>query len=134
MTKKPDSLSTQLLSHFIPPHQTFLDLEKVISYFYHHSFQTLSYRKKFRALNQTLCQLLQEAPLHSFLLTGVLDYLTLVNHEKLLNEPLTLSSFEFWLNNFSNLSEEENYVIRAKISGKFIPRSEYQAYFPHWYG
>ena len=40
------------------------------------------------------------------------------------------SHFEFWLNQFSGLSEEENYLVRSKIVGKHIPRDEYQLLFP----
>src|SRR3989338_4888651 len=42
----------------------------------------------------------------------------------------TLTSFELWLNQMSGLSFSENFHIRAKIVGKRIDRSDYQAFFP----
>src|SRR5262249_46143249 len=44
--------------------------------------------------------------------------------------PMNLASFEFWLNLFSDLPEQENSDIRAKIMGKSVPRLNYQAFFP----
>jgi hypothetical protein len=122
--------SSSLLSEYIPYQQKFLNAEEVISSFRTESFKVLTYRKKFRAVNQALCKLILEAPPQSFLLTGVLEFLKLVNDEKILTDTLNLVGFEFWLNHFSNLTDEENYNIRAKITGKFIPRGEFQSYFP----
>ena len=42
----------------------------------------------------------------------------------------SFSNFELWLNQFSGLSFEENYRIRAKIAGKWIERRDYQTLFP----
>ena len=66
----------------------------------------------------------------AFLLRAVLDFLTRINREKVLQDPLDFATFEFWMNHFSDLSDEENYQTRAKIIGKYIPREEYQVFFP----
>lgn len=110
--------------------EIFPQIEKIIESFREKPFLELSLRRRFKKVNQTLCQLIQEAPHASYLLSAVLDYMDRINQEQILNEPLNFATFEFWLNNFSELSEQDNLLIRAKIVGKFIPRSDYQAFFP----
>lgn len=114
---------------FAPQHQ-FPQLEKTLSIFQDPSFLDLSYRKRFKKINQTLCQLILDSSPCSFLFSAVLDYIEQINQQNLLAEPLNFAQFEFWLNNFSDLSEKENYLVRGKIVGKFIPRQAYQAFFP----
>lgn len=128
MTNPPPTET--LLSDFIPTQDSFPNLDEVIASFHNEPFQHLSHPKKFKTINLTLCQLILDAPPHAFLLTAVLDYLHRVNESGVIADSLSLSTFEFWLNRFSHLSEEENYLVRAKIGGKLIPRAEYQAYFP----
>jgi uncharacterized protein (UPF0147 family) len=122
------SLSHSLSSYEITPYRFHLD--SIIQSFREPAFLSLSYRKRFKKVNQILCQLIQEAPAHAFLLSAVLDYLERVNKEKILNESLRFVDFEFWLNHFSELSPEDNYHIRAKVVGKWMPRHDYQAFFP----
>ncbi len=129
MSKK-SSTPPAPLSDFIPPQQGFDNIDEVIRSFKEKSFLDLSLRKRFRRINETLCKLIQGTDDQPFLLGAVLDYLSKVNKEKFLIDPLTLATFEFWLNDFSELSDDVNYLIRGKITGKNIPRSEYQAYFP----
>lgn len=45
-------------------------------------------------------------------------------------ESVSLSLFEFWMNQFSLLSIEEQLVVRGRITGKTIPRDAYQLFFP----
>src|SRR5690606_7545796 len=59
----------------------------------------------------------------------VVDFMTRLQQEEVL-EHYTFSSFELWLNQFSRLSEKENYKVRGKIAGKWLPRDIYQIYFP----
>lgn len=108
----------------------FPEVEKIVHSFHDKSFLALTLRKRFRKINQTLLQLIQQAPTPSFLLGSVIDFMDRINAAGVLTEPLTFSSFEFWLNHFSELSDDNNYIVRAKICGKFIPRAEYQAFFP----
>lgn len=110
--------------------ETFPHIEDVIASFRTKDFQALSFRKRFKKINQILCQLIQQAPAESYLLSSLIDYLKRVNDEKLLNETLNFTTFELWLNQFSELSEKDNYAIRGKIVGKMIPRADYQAFFP----
>lgn len=118
------------LSDFLSSPEIFPDIDRVIQIFREPTFFNLSLRKRFRQINQTLYQLIQEASPRAFLLSAVLDFLNRVNQEKVLTEPLDFATFEFWLNNFSGLGETENYEIRAKIIGKNIPREDYQVFFP----
>lgn len=136
MTKKIKDRSSSLfqqemiqLSHNRTP-ESFPDIEKVIKKFRKPIFLNLTLRKRFREINQTLYQLIHETPGPSFLLSAVLNFIERINQEKVLHEIYDLATFEFWLNNFSNLSEQENYETRAKIVGKYLPREEYQVFFP----
>lgn len=96
-----------------------------------HAFdQTQPLHTRLFEVNKKLLELIQNQPPRSFLLPAVLQFIHEVNEKNLLAEKYSLTLFEFWLNHFSNLSEEENYQVRAKIMGKYIPREEYQHFFP----
>ena len=118
------------LSEYIYSAEVFHNIEEVIHKFREQNFFNLTLRKRFRLINQALYQLIHDAPRNTFLLSATLNFCDRINQEKVLKEPFNLTSFEFWLNNFSNLSQEENYEIRAKIVGKYLPREEYQSFFP----
>lgn len=118
------------LGTLYPISSSFPDIDEIIAAFQTQDFLKLSLRKRFRLINQTLCKLIQNTPSPAFLLSEALDYLDRINQKKVLAEPLNFAAFEFWLNNFSALSEQENYEVRAKIVGKYIPREEYQTFFP----
>ena len=85
---------------FLPPFPT---IDAIIAEFRKPDFLKLTLRKRFRQINQTLYQLIQESPSPAFLLSAVLDFFSRVNQEKVLQEPLNFASFEFWLNHFSNI-------------------------------
>lgn len=108
----------------------FPNIEEIISSLQTQDFLKLTLRKRFRQINQSLYQLIKDTPAPAFLLSAILDFLKRVNEAKILQEPLDFLTFEFWLNHFSEVSEQENYEARAKIVGKHIPREEYQAFFP----
>ena len=110
--------------------ETFSDLNKILKTFRDPSFLQLSIRKRFRIVNQTLCHLIQDAPQPAFLVSAVLDFFDRMNEEKILPEAINFATFEFWLNNFSELTEQQNYEVRAKIVGQWVPRHEYQVFFP----
>ena len=124
---------TTCLPFFLPSQSqtisTFPQLERILKEF-KANFAPLSFRKRFKRIQQTLCDLIREAPLESFLLNAVLHYLEQINTQQFLHQSLTLLDFEFWLNHFSLLSEKENHEVRAKIVGKSLPRQAYQAFFP----
>ena len=92
-------------------------------------FERLNEKQKGEKINRTLVDLIRRMPRPSFLLSAVIDYIDRVQKEKLLDH-YSFSIFELWLNQFSELSAEENYTIRALIAGKCIPREEYQLLFP----
>lgn len=109
---------------------SFPTLHEILSSFKDVEFQSRSTRKRFHRVNQILLQLILEAPKESFLLPAIVEYIELVNLEGILSEPYHLSLFEFWLNHFSQLSQSEQMEVRSKIVGKFLPREDYQAFFP----
>ncbi|SCA62597.1 hypothetical protein SCG7086_AB_00400 [Chlamydiales bacterium SCGC AG-110-P3] len=108
----------------------FDDLDNVFAKFHTEEFRNLSLRKRFKRINHTLVRLIQNAPEPAFLLGAVTRYLARVNSEHLLPELYNFEKFEFWLNQFSKLNRADNYRIRAKIVGKYIPRDDYQCFFP----
>lgn len=127
---KSDQKENPLIGEIIPVSETFPNIEQIVDSLHSKEFLDLSRRKRFKKINQILCKLIQDAPPQSFLLSAVLDFIHRINHAKVLKEPFNMVSFEFWLNNFSDFSEKDNYEIRAKIAGKYLPRSDYQSLFP----
>ncbi|MCB1109416.1 MAG: hypothetical protein KDK64_00395 [Chlamydiia bacterium] len=109
--------------------KTFGDLDKVFEAFREKAFQEKNAHDKGDFVNRALVDLILKAPEPSFLLEGVVDFMGRIEQEGIV-ENYTFSSFELWLNQFSGLSKEENYKIRGKIVGKWIPRDAYQIYFP----
>ena len=119
-----------LIGDFSFPVQLFSNLDETFNRFYKNSFHDFPSIEKFTLINKTLLELIQQSPSDSFLLGAVLDFIDRVNREKLLNETYRFHQFEFWLNNYSNLSLEDRFQVRSKIVGKNIPREAYQTYFP----
>ncbi len=118
-----------LLGDFKFQGERFSDLDRVMEPFYGESFLNLNVQEKSDTISKVLCQLVQKYPPPCFLLGAVIDYISRIRDGKIL-EGYSFSSFELWLNQFSSLSYEENYLVRAKIAGKWIPRDTYQIYFP----
>lgn len=121
---------TPLLGEYTSTAETFPNLDFILEKFKTPEFLQLKARKRYRIVNETLTDLIRQAPHESFLFSSVINFIDRVNHLHVLDETLNLSLFEFWLNNFAEISSEENYLIRAKIAGKYIPRDDYQAFFP----
>lgn len=137
MTKKQEPPSpeenlaqTPLLVDVPLTQEIFPSIEAVIEVFRQPSFLALNRRKRFRQVNETLHHLIADSPTPAFLLSAVLDFFTRVNQEKILPDSFNMASFEFWLNQFSGLTDQENEGIRAKIVGKLLPRQAYQCFFP----
>lgn len=128
MTTKAHKKS--LLGDYSIQKASFPNLDSVFAAFDDPEFKKRSSRKRFHRVNQVLLQLILEAPQHSFLLPAVIEFIEKVNERKILRERYNISLFEFWLNQFSELNTQDNYIIRAKIAGKHLPREEYQAFFP----
>jgi hypothetical protein len=85
--------------------------------------------KRMDKINSLLLSLIQETKTPCFLLAAVNEFIDSVMKKDWI-PVYSLSHFEFWLNQFSLLSEKENYEVRAKIMGKSIPREAYQVLFP----
>ncbi|MGA8165342.1 MAG: hypothetical protein WB791_10055 [Waddliaceae bacterium] len=124
------SPSSQLLGDYEIDCEKFPGLDKIFSRFREPDFQKLPFGKKLMRVSEVLCQQIANAPHESFLLAAVIEYIARVNDEQVLEEPYHFTHFEFWLNHFSGFSKNDNDLIRAKIVGKFLPRDEYQAFFP----
>lgn len=122
--------SSGLLSSHPTAPSSFTNIDTIMKLLTDETFLTLTVRKRFGEITYRLLQLIKKAPDSSFMLGAVLEFIDLVNNSKVLNELYTFNYFEFWLNHFSDLSYDEIYMIRAKIAGKYIPRSDYQPFFP----
>jgi nanoRNase/pAp phosphatase (c-di-AMP/oligoRNAs hydrolase) len=91
--------------------------------------KNLSDRKRSDRVNEALLELIQEEKEPCFLLPAVLEFVERVEKDKIL-ERYTLTNFEVWLNQFSDLDFEENRHVRGKIVGKWVERGDYQTLFP----
>lgn len=91
------------------------------------SFKKLGSFQKHERVNQILFEAIQKEGSDAFLLPQVIHYII---HVRKVLETYHLTSFEFWLNQYAEISEEEKMQVRGKIVGKWIPRSEYQNFFP----
>ena len=111
------------------PKKDFSGIESVFKKFMNKEFSVLTERERFNEVNKSLLTFLQEEAEPCFLLPYVLMYLGRVAKEEIL-ENYTFKHFEFWLNQHSGLTFEENYRIRAKIVGQLLDRSDYQVFFP----
>lgn len=77
-----------------------------------------------------LLAIITAAPSFSFLLPKVIKFIQEENAAHPDERPWTIQDFEFWLNQFSDLSPEEEHLVRGKICGKTLPRENYQLFFP----
>ena len=93
------------------------------------AFLTATTKQKEKSIYTLLLQLIWEEPTPCFLLPAVDAFFALV-HAQTWGVSCLFSHFEFWLNHQSGLSLEDNYFVRAKIAGKYIPREAYQELFP----
>jgi len=93
------------------------------------SFAKLPQHRKKEAVSKALLEQILKAPDDHFLLLAVMEFIEKAVREKVV-EHYVFSTFEGWLNHFSGLSSEENYLVRGKIAGRLVPRDEYQILFP----
>jgi hypothetical protein len=107
----------------------FENLSPLFKEFQSKGFHRFNDKQKSERVNHFLYELIEGTQVPCFLLPAVVDYIERVNTLKVL-ESYAFVHFELWLNQFSHLSEEKNYEVRAKIAGKGIPRDEYQLLFP----
>lgn len=119
----------EYLGDFVISPKKFHQLDTILKKFRSTEFQKLNDRKKSERINSTLYELIHKEQAPCFLLPAVLDYIEEINALNLLDN-YAFFHFELWLNQFSGISFHENYGLRAKIAGKWIPREEYQSFFP----
>jgi hypothetical protein len=84
--------------------------------------------QKQSALSDLLFRCIKEDE-RQFLLREVADFIEKV-HEKKLCEQFNIYVFESFLNHYLKVDDKLNLAIRAKITGKSIPRNDFQALFP----
>lgn len=109
--------------------EKFPDTDVFLEKFRSPSFHSLSSDEKEIEICQFLLKKIQEAPEPAFLLPPLLHLIHDIDASSILPLPFRWNTFEFWLNQ-SSFSEEEQLKIRAKIAGKYLPRSSYQIFFP----
>lgn len=107
----------------------FPNLEEILDEVERRDFFSLSLKEREEKVHQLLLQLIQKEKTPCFLLGAVSEFIRSILDRKWISSYL-FSHFEFWLNQFSGLKEHENYEIRAKIMGRYVPREAYQAMFP----
>ncbi len=92
------------------------------------SLKTMSSFEKHKFVSSTLLEEIKVSQEGEFILPAIIDFIEIVRASVL--PSYKFNSFEMFLDNYSNLSEKEALYIRGKIIGRYIPRSEYQAFFP----
>jgi hypothetical protein len=126
--KRPIS-KADLLGDFVLSAYQFEGLKKTLEQLNSDEFKKLNHKEKSERVNRALLDLIHGAPEGAFLLMAVVGFFDEVSRQNLLIN-YNLTSFEIWLNQFSGLNQEENYKVRAKIVGKWVPRDAYQLLFP----
>jgi hypothetical protein len=125
----PQTEKTKYLGDYVISLSKFKQLSEHLRKFKTKEFQQLNERQKNEKINRTLFDLINQTPAPCFLLAAVTDYIEQVSALNIF-DSYTFLHFELWLNQFSSLTPEQNYEIRAKIVGKRIPREAYQVLFP----
>ena len=92
------------------------------------SLKTMSSFEKHRFVGAAILEEVQLASSGDFLLPAIVDFIESVR-ETLLSS-YNFSSFELYLDNYASIAEKDMLLIRGKIVGRFVPRGEYQAFFP----
>ena len=110
--------------------KTFKDIKSIMEAFSNDSFRSLSSIERNEQVNRKLYELIESAPLDSYLLRETVDFLARITKAEVLDGSYNLTAFERWLNQLSELNYEKNRLIRGKIIGKYLPRDEYNRLFP----
>ncbi len=117
------------LGDVVVSRKIFSSLDSSFKEFQSKEFRDLNEQERSECVSAVLLDHLLEDTAPPFALPAVLDYIDRINKEKVL-EHYTFSHFELWLNQTSGLSKEDNYRVRAKVAGKYVPRDAYQIFFP----
>ena len=111
-------------------HKEFEEMTNLTKDFTSEHFKVKSSIERNNIVNKTLLDLIMKRPIDSFLLGECINYFHFISKNNILDGSFNQTAFERWLNQHSGLSYEENREVRGKIVGKYIPRDEYQIYFP----
>lgn len=125
-----DNSNPTLLGDFSLSLPLFPNLKGSLKHLASSSFSELPRLERFLTVNETLLKLIDGEHHRSFLLGAVSDYISTINTLRILPVSYHFAQFEFWLIHFSNLDSDKQNEIRSKITGKSIPRDEYQSLFP----
>jgi hypothetical protein len=98
------------LGDFILTAYHFENLDEVFKQFKTAEFFRFNHKQKSDLVNRALLDLILNAP-ETFLLIAVVEYIDKVNRENVLINYV-LMSFELWLNQFSGLPDDQNYLVR----------------------
>ncbi|MBN2479115.1 MAG: hypothetical protein JXA94_02690 [Parachlamydiales bacterium] len=122
-------MTNKFLCDFAIDLKSFKNLGKIFKKFKSDHFLKLNEFEKINFISEILYNLIKKEKQPCFLLKAVLDFISKIKEKKIVHD-YGLSHFELWLNQYSHLKFKENYLTRAKIAGKYIPRDEYQRFFP----
>jgi hypothetical protein len=117
------------LGDFVLKTQSPLNEKNIFELCHRADFKQKPLHEKIHLVFESLIHDILLIPEPVFLFPSLVKLFEALNKEGLFTE-IPFAYFEFWLNQYSNLSDEDNYKIRAKVVGKFIPRNHYQIYFP----
>lgn len=123
-------MANTLLGDYFLKLDSFSNLTQFLNQFQNDNFKCLSARQRFKTVNEALIKLIQDTPPPCFLLGKVIEYIHGINQLKILDETYHFTQFEFWLNHYAEITPEDNFLIRAKIVGQYVPREDYQMFFP----
>ncbi len=118
-----------LLGEFSFKPLAFDGIDHVFEEFSSSTFTKLNEREKNGRVCKVLLDCINKVTEPCFLFPEVVNFITRVEEKKVL-ERFNIGFFELWLNQFSELDDEANLRVRAKIVGKWIPREAYQLFFP----
>lgn len=127
--QKSQSSTVRHLGDFALEFPTIFDTEKLIQLCVTPEFQKKTLHEKYATFFHAILDEIKQTSESYFLFPELVKLFDALEKRKLMPQ-VHFAYFELWLNQFSLLPLEENYKIRAKICGKYLPRDLYQLYFP----
>ena len=113
----------KFLGDFVLTTYQFEGIDSAFEAFHSKDFTDLSSWQKEDKINVALLHLIQSASGPAFLLIPALSFIDRIVRENIF-EAYSFASFELWINHHANLSADENYQVRGKKVGKYVPRNE----------
>ncbi|GAB4193781.1 MAG: hypothetical protein Tsb0015_16710 [Simkaniaceae bacterium] len=127
MSDSEKKSSDKLLGDYTVEWAEFENVDEYLKILKKPEFKNLNEKQKLDKASYLLYQCIQKAK-KGFLLKPIVSFIQAVRKEAL---PFySFSHFELWMNQFSDLNLGENYRLRGKITGRYIPRDAYQIFFP----